>query len=103
MSSSCDVSRYPRLSAIKPCSNIITHHAEDGSGVGSAIIAGQWSHLLSLLVPAAYANASYDKEQERCWIAPSCLIAESKRNERKTWRYGAFVYVAPQGLESRVL
>ena len=23
-------------------SNIITHHAEDGSGVGSAIIAGEW-------------------------------------------------------------
>ena len=22
--------------------NIITHHAEDGSGVGSAIIAGEW-------------------------------------------------------------
>ena len=25
-----------------PDSNIITHHAEDGSGVGSAIIAGMW-------------------------------------------------------------
>jgi len=22
--------------------NIVTHHAEDGSGVGSAIIAGEW-------------------------------------------------------------
>jgi hexokinase len=25
---------------------IVTHHAEDGSGVGSAIIAGEWSYSL---------------------------------------------------------
>lgn len=30
------------------CRNIVTHHAEDGSGVGSAIIAGKLPLLLFL-------------------------------------------------------
>lgn len=35
---------------IDDISNIITHHAEDGSGVGSAIIAGMSSvHLMIVL------------------------------------------------------
>lgn len=49
--------------------NIITHHAEDGSGVGSAIIAGAiWLHsastlLLSDPLPAAMTKIRKDKGQ----------------------------------------
>lgn len=34
------------ISLVINCRNIVTHHAEDGSGVGSAIIAGESSHAL---------------------------------------------------------
>ena len=30
---------------VPPCRQVVTHHAEDGSGVGSAIIAGEFPAL----------------------------------------------------------
>ena len=32
-------------------SNIVTRHAEDGSGVGSAIIAGKWTFYETFVEP----------------------------------------------------
>lgn len=45
-------------------SNITTHHAEDGSGVGSAIIAGTWAHDL-LYHHFPHYLSRHDKDQER--------------------------------------
>jgi len=36
-----------QLSDRTPVSNIVTHHAEDGSGIGSAIIAGEFHTLIA--------------------------------------------------------
>ena len=49
------------------CSNIVTYHAEDGSGVGSAIIAGM-STLVSTCHRSHlsfFSHSSYDEDQER--------------------------------------
>lgn len=57
---------------------IVTHHAEDGSGVGSAIIAGALRfyqyHLVCVLTPkkkktnSAFSFFSNDKGQKRLWV-----------------------------------
>jgi hypothetical protein len=44
--------------------NIVTHHAEDGSGVGSAIIAGE-STVGKVWVELTGSN---DQGSKRCWI-----------------------------------
>jgi len=52
-----------------PCRNIVTYHAEDGSGVGSAIIAGACGVSFGLPAHLSYLTPifsfSYDEEQER--------------------------------------
>lgn len=45
-------------------SNILTHHAEDGSGVGSAIIAGECIPLNRSDRPEPDLVRSYDQGQE---------------------------------------
>jgi hypothetical protein len=56
------------FSHFSPCRNIVTYRAEDGSGVGSAIIAGAcgvitWAACPSVPDPIFF--SSYDEEQER--------------------------------------
>jgi hypothetical protein len=41
------------FSHLSPCRNIVTYHAEDGSGVGSAIIAGACGVITWAPVPRA--------------------------------------------------
>lgn len=49
-----------------PFRNIVTYHAEDGSGVGSAIIAGACGDLLGQpMRRLTHSFPSYDEEQER--------------------------------------
>jgi len=49
------------------CSNIVTYHAEDGSGVGSAIIAGTTPVTSRHHSPHShfFLHSSYDEDQKR--------------------------------------
>lgn len=51
-------------------SNIVTYHAEDGSGVGSAIIAGSYLRRLSCSVSLCSCYFSHDEAQEGCRVVP---------------------------------
>ena len=60
-------------------SNIVTHHAEDGSGVGSAITAGKsFYHFTRKFHSFLY--SSYDKDKKgirsisQCLSGASCII-----------------------------
>lgn len=56
--------------------NIVTHHAEDGSGVGSAIIAGTFSSHLSSFPYAMRLTellCSDDEGEEGRWAVHACL------------------------------
>jgi hypothetical protein len=53
-------------------SNIVTYHAEDGSGVGSAIIAGHWRLAFHSLTSAKFV-CSHDSSTKGCWSVPSRL------------------------------
>lgn len=54
--------------------NIITHHAEDGSGVGSAIIAGLMLILSIRHVAYSAIYFSDDQGAEGCGDIPECLM-----------------------------
>ena len=59
-----------------PFSNIVTHHAEDGSGIGSAIIAGEYStsiHAECILTT----NPSDDEEEKDGRTVPELLIEKT--------------------------
>lgn len=53
--------------------NIVTHHAEDGSGVGSAIIAGKLQLLQINAQALTLVDFSYDEDQKGCWTVSPCL------------------------------
>ena len=59
-----------------PFSNIVTHHAEDGSGIGSAIIAGEFYTSIraeSILTT----DPSDDEEEEGGRTVPKLLIEQT--------------------------
>jgi hypothetical protein len=58
-------------------SNIVTYHAEDGSGVGSAIIAGHWRFAFRSLTSAKFVF-SHDSIPKGCWSVPSRLTIALK-------------------------
>lgn len=51
----------------------MTHHAEDGSGVGSAIIAGKSRNDIHGIFDLITPYCSDDENQERCWLVYACL------------------------------
>jgi hypothetical protein len=54
--------------------NIITHHAEDGSGVGSAIIAGAYIWLVAQhWILTSVLGISHDEDPQGCWAVCECL------------------------------
>jgi len=57
-----------------PLSNVITHHAEDGSGIGSAIIAGESPTSEPNAVFVLTSDTSDDEEEERGRTVPKLLI-----------------------------
>ena len=75
--SRCSTTQHTtQLNVRAPISNIITHHAEDGSGIGSAIIAGEFytlSHAGFILT----SGPSDDEEEERRRTVPKLLIEQT--------------------------
>jgi hypothetical protein len=54
-------------------SNIVTHHAEDGSGVGSAIIAGKSTTPSFRVMCSSDGLYSHDQNSKGCWFIRQCL------------------------------
>jgi hypothetical protein len=76
-------------------SNIVTYHAEDGSGVGSAIIAGLaiFFFSLSTLRSAHFIN-SYDKDKTGCRVVYTVLANYFEKKTRR--ERGAVDYQLPR-------
>lgn len=76
MSRSDIICRVDSLKIWLPFSNIVTHHAEDGSGIGSAIIAGELPTSSLNVVFVLNSDPSDDEEEERGRTVPKLLIKQ---------------------------
>lgn len=71
MSGSGRMYHIVRLSLRLTFSNIVTHHAEDGSGIGSAIIAGKLLNSLLYLESVLTPSLAMTKKRKEDGLYPN--------------------------------